>query len=104
ASPYDERLSVHGIGDNYGVALKFPGDRSIAVLTDLAVRHHKASENRLDAVTTYYQRLLALDYFMRADRRFSVVNRMFLVWSLFGRAGVFSLTRRRDLFRASVRA
>ena len=104
ASPYDERLSVHGIGDNYGVALKFPGDQSIAVLTDLAVRHHKAAENRLDAVTTYYQRLLALDYFMRGDTRFSTVNRMFLVWSLLGRAGDVRLSRRRDLFTASVRA
>jgi len=104
ASPYDERLSAHGIGDNYGVALKFPGDRSIAVLTDLSVRHHNASENRLDAATTYYQRLLALDYFMRADHRFSAVNRVFLVWSLLGRAGMFAISRRRDLFSASVHA
>jgi glycosyltransferase involved in cell wall biosynthesis len=104
ASPYDERLSVHGIGDNYGVALKFPGDRSIAVLTDLPVRHHKASENRLDAATTYYQRVLALDYFMRADSRFSAVNRIFLAWSLLGRAGMFAISGRRDLFRASIHA
>ena len=104
ASPYDERLSAHGIGDNYGVALGFPGERSIAVLADLAVRHHKALENRLDARATYYQRLLALDYFMRTSGRFSLVNRMCLVWSLLGQAGRFAVSGRQDLFRAAVRA
>ena len=104
ASPYDKRLSAHGIGDNYGVALGFPGERSIALLTDLAVRHHKALENRLDASATYYQRLLALDYFMRTSGRFSAVNRIFLLWSLLGQAGTFVVSGRQDLFRAAVRA
>src|SRR5262245_58702715 len=31
ATPYDERLGDHGIGDNYGVALGFPGDRKSVV-------------------------------------------------------------------------
>lgn len=104
ASPYDERLGAHGIGDNYGVALKFPGERSIAVLTDLAVRHHRASDNRLAAVAAYYQRLLALDYFMRTSGRFSQTNQRFLLWSLLGQAAMFTRARRWDMFRAALRA
>jgi glycosyltransferase involved in cell wall biosynthesis len=104
ASPYDERLSAHGIGDNYGVVLGFPGDRPITLLTDLRVRHYKEQHNRLDRVSAYYERVLALHYFMRRSTRFSSINEMFLVWSLLVNAIEFGLRGNSDLFRASVRA
>ena len=104
ASPYDERLSAYGIGDNYGVALGFPGDRAIAVLTDLPVLHHKEQRNRLDRVSAYYERVLALHYFMRRSARFSRVNETFLAWSLLINAVEFGIQGHRDLFRASLRA
>ena len=104
ASPYDERLSAHGIGDNYGVALGFPGERAITLLTDLTVRHHKEQENRLDRTRAYYQRVLALHYFMRRSSRFSRVNHAFLVWSLLFAAAEFGVRGRANSFRAAVRA
>ncbi len=104
AAPYDDRLSAHGIGDHYGVALKFPGEQNIAVLTDLVIEHHRASENRPDAAAAHFERVLALDYFMRTDRRFSRVNRRRLVWSLLGLAATFARSGRRDFLRSTVRA
>lgn len=104
ASPYDEALGPHGIGDNYGVALGFPGETSIAVLTDTSVRHHKEGENRLDPAESYLRRVLALDYFLRTDERFSRWNTAFLAWSLLGNALRFALGRRGDLLRSTVRA
>lgn len=68
-SPYDERLGTHGIGDNYGVALGFPGEHPIAVLVDLPILHHRAAANRLDPADAYLHRVLALDYFLRTSGR-----------------------------------
>ena len=104
ASPYDERLSAHGIGDNYGVALGFPGERAITLLTDLTVRHHKEPENRLDRTSAYYERVLALHYFMRRSPRFSRINHAFLVWSLLFAAAEFRVRGRANAFRTAVRA
>lgn len=104
ASPYDERLGPHGIGDNYGVALGFPGGRSVTVLTDLAILHHKAADNRLDATTAYYQRVLALHCFMRSDARFSGWNTAWLVWSLLGNAGLFAARGQTAFLAATLRA
>src|SRR5262245_58408988 len=89
ASPYDEKLGPHGIGDNYGVALGFPGERAITLLTDLPVRHHKEQDNRLGRVSAYHQRVLALHYFMRRSSRFSRLNEAFLAWSLLFNAAEF---------------
>lgn len=104
ASPYDEALGPHGIGDNYGVALGFPEPQGITVLTDLPVFHHKAPDNRPDPTVAYEQRVLALDYFMRTSARFSGVNRAFLLWSLAGNAAVFAMRGQTSLRRATFRA
>ena len=103
-SPFDERLGPHGIGDNYGVALGFPGDRSIAVIADLPVRHHRAPENRLAAAETYFRRVLALDLFLRSDRRFSRFSRAALAWSLVGNAVRFGARGRWQLAARSLHA
>lgn len=104
ASPYDERLGTHGIGDNYGVALGFPGERPITVLRDVPVLHHRAPDNRLDPAETYFRRVLALDYFLGTDPRFSGLNLVFLAWSLKGNAIRFALRGERALFGRTVRA
>ncbi|MBI3982830.1 MAG: glycosyltransferase family 2 protein [Gemmatimonadetes bacterium] len=104
ASPYDERLGSHGIGDNYGVALGFPGDRAIILLTDLPVRHHKAQDNRLESLSAQYRRVLALHYFMRRSSRFSSLNVAFLVWSLMASAAAHGIRGRGDPFRITIRA
>ncbi len=106
-SPYDERLDrvdAHAVGDNYGVALGFPGIETIAVLTDLPIGHHRAPENRLDRSTAYYQRVLALHYFMRRSRRFSTTNIVWLAWSLIGNALRYLRGGHSDLVRVSARA
>jgi hypothetical protein len=83
-SPFDETLGEHGIGDNYGVALGFPGDQPITVLTDIRIYHHKIDQNRLPRGEAYMRRVLALDYFMSRDQRFSWSNRILLRWSVLG--------------------
>lgn len=83
-SPYDEILEEHGIGDNYGVALGFPGAQPIGVLMHAPVFHHKVHDNRLPAHESYLRRVLALHYFMMKSPRFSGVNRALLLWSLVG--------------------
>jgi glycosyltransferase involved in cell wall biosynthesis len=103
ASPYEERLGPHGIGDNYGVALGLPGDRPIALLTDLAVRHHREQGNRLARVSAYHERVLALHYFMRKSPRFSRVNEVFLLWSLLLGAAEFGIAGQPDWRRAALR-
>ncbi len=103
-SPYDEGLWRSGIGHNYGVALGFPHPGGVAVLKDLAVRHHRALDHRPDPAAAYYQRSLALHYFLRRSRRFSRVHTGFLVWSLLGNALLFHLHGARALARASLRA
>jgi glycosyltransferase involved in cell wall biosynthesis len=106
-SPYDERLDrldAHAVGDNYGVALGFPGIETIAVLTDLPVGHHRAPQNRLGRSTVYCQRVLALHYFMRRSRRFSTANIVWLAWSLIGNALIFLRGGQSDLIRVSARA
>ncbi|HEX6939823.1 MAG TPA: glycosyltransferase [Longimicrobiales bacterium] len=104
ASPYDERFDPHGIGDNYGVALGFPGERPITVLTDVYALHHRAPENRLDTAESYYRRVLALDYFLRASGRFSTWSIVALAWSLLGKAVIAAARRQADLLRQTIRA
>jgi hypothetical protein len=103
-SPYDERLGAHGIGDNYGVALGLPAEHGVVVLADLPVRHHRVGENRLDAAEAHFRRVLALDYFLRTDTRFSRLNVAFLAWSLIGNAIRFALRGDRALLRCTLRA
>ena len=81
-SPFDERLDEHGIGDNYGVAMGFPGQERIIVLRDNPVYHHRSEVNRLAAAESWRRRILALDYFTAQNRRSVFSRRLFLLWSL----------------------
>jgi len=87
ASPYDETLESHGLGDNYDVAIGFP-DEGIHVLADVHVRHHHAPENRLAAATAAERRMLALDYFIRTRPSLAArgVRPAWFLWSLVGAA------------------
>ncbi|UII34352.1 glycosyltransferase family 2 protein [Fulvivirga ulvae] len=88
-SPYDEVLDPHGIGDNYGVAMGFPDKKAVNVVCAAKAYHHQSQENRLESATTYYRRLVALDYFLRKYPRFSWWHRLWFVWSLFGNLLLF---------------
>jgi glycosyltransferase involved in cell wall biosynthesis len=104
ASPYDERLGAHGIGDNYGVALGFPGRTPITVLVDLRVLHHREPSNRPDSNEVFVRRVTALDYFMRTNPRFSRSARAWLAWSLVGQSLAFALRGPRGRLRSAARA
>lgn len=104
ASPYDERLGPHGIGDNYGVALGFPGEGGVAVLRDLPVTHHRVPDHRLEPAESYRRRVLALDYFLRTLAPFSRVNVAFLAWSLVGNALRSAVRRDGPQLGATLRA
>lgn len=90
-SPYDEVLDRHGMGDNYGVALGFPGHR-IDVLNQAFVYHHREAANRLQRPLQYFRRVLALDYFIN-QQRLPHTKRSWLLWSLTGKLLTFILTR-----------
>jgi glycosyltransferase involved in cell wall biosynthesis len=80
-NPYDERLDRHGIGENYGIAIKLQPEQGIFILADTYSRHDKSPANRLTENDAYYKRVLALDYF---SSRHGTASRRWLVWSLFG--------------------
>jgi glycosyltransferase involved in cell wall biosynthesis len=103
-SPFSEVLDTHGIGDNFGVALGFPGEQPIVVLPDTRVKHHKSADNRLNRGATYLRRVLALDYFMKRDPRFSMMNRIFLLWSVLGHCVVMAVRRDPELRSSSAMA
>lgn len=81
-SQYDEVLDPNGIGDNYGVALGFPG--KIHVVSSTFVYHHVEKSNRLHESVSYYRRVLALHYFMKKSKKFSGSYSQWLLWSLVG--------------------
>jgi len=85
ASPYDESLESHGLGDNYGVAIGFPAE-GIHIVTAVEVRHHRAPENRLAAAAAAERRMFALDYFIRTRAPLAAqgVRPAWFLWSLVG--------------------
>jgi glycosyltransferase involved in cell wall biosynthesis len=99
ASPYDEGLDAHGIGDNYGVAIGFPPE-GIHVVTGTFVRHHKESYNRLPPEEAYARRLMALHYFLRSRRELAHLGQTAFLWSLLGQAA-FHAARERRFARAA---
>jgi glycosyltransferase involved in cell wall biosynthesis len=95
-SPFDETLDAHGIGDNYGVALGFPGEHPIHVLSSTCALHHKVSENRLNEALARSRRIIALNHFL-SKKNSSLRTRFFFVWSSFSYV-IFSLIKDRKNF------
>jgi glycosyltransferase involved in cell wall biosynthesis len=83
ASPFDETLDSHGMGDNYGVAIGFPPE-GIHVLTGARVFHHRAPANRLGDGVAQERRMLALAYFIRSRPELEGVSVAHFIWSLVG--------------------
>ena len=101
-SLYDEVLDPHGIGDNYGVALRFPSE-GIHVINTAFVYHHEASENRLDSPILYYRRVLALDYFLKINKDVTDTKEVWLLWSLFGDVIRFLLLRKFNMAKVTLK-
>lgn len=101
-SLYPEVLDRHGIGDNYGVAINFPGN--IHVLSNAFVYHHQETVNRLRRPLQYFRRVLALDYFIRTNKRLSFVKKSWLLWSLIGNLLAFIFVRDRIMILPAFKA
>lgn len=101
-SPYDERLDAHGIGDNYGVAMGFPGQR-IDVLNTTQVYHHQETVNRLQKPLQYFRRVMALDYFIDSGK-LKKVQRPWLLWSLIGQFLLFLRERNKTMTASAWKA
>ena len=101
---YDEVLDRYGIGDNYGVAVNFPGENPIHVLASTCAYHHRAGENRLSPSLSYYRRVLALHYFIIRERRRRFVKTIFFIWSLFGNSLMFFFKKDSKMFKATCKA
>lgn len=81
-SPYDPVLDRGGIGDNYGVALGFPGE--IHVIDTTHALHYRAQSNRVNRTLAYYRRVLALHYFVKTQYLKDTRTTRWLCWSLIG--------------------
>jgi hypothetical protein len=105
ASPFDETLDSHGLGDNYGVAIGFPPE-GIHIVTSAPIRHQKASENRLASDTAAERRLLALHYFIRTRPPLAArgVSTPWFMWSLVGAAALHGAAGHVGMARAFGRA
>ena len=103
ASPFDESLDSHGLGDNYGVALGFPPE-GIHVLNDAPVYHHRAEANRIADGVAQERRMLALDYFIQTRRELGDARTAHLLWSLVGAAILHAASGNRTASRAMLRA
>jgi glycosyltransferase involved in cell wall biosynthesis len=101
-SPYDELLETHGIGDNYGVALGFPGN--IQVVTRARVYHHQERTNRYPETKQYYHRSVALHYFLATRKGFSRANRWWFYWSQLGNIIIFAITGKFKMTAAAFRS
>lgn len=101
-SLYAEVLDKHGIGDNYGVALNFPGP--IHVLPGAFVYHHQEAGNRLRRPLQYFRRALALDYFVRTNRKLRFVKKSWLLWSLTGNLLEFIFVRDGSMIKPALSA
>lgn len=101
-APFDEVLDRHGIGDHYGVAIRFPDP--IHVLNTTYAYHHQEATNRLNKRLQYYRRVLALDYFVATTSSLTGASRMWLVWSLFGNFLHFLFTRQGFMLWPSFKA
>ncbi len=103
ASPFDESLDSHGIGDNYGVALGFPPE-GIHVVTGAEARHHRAAVNRLADGVAQERRVLALDYFIHTRTALDHARTGALLWSLVGAGLLHAASRNPTAARAMFRA
>lgn len=103
-SLYDEILDASGIGDNYGVAIGFPGNRSIHVLTTLDVYHHRSAANRLEKPLSYFRRILALHYFIKKSEGHSRSTIAWFQWSLIGNWIYFFLKGKTEMRKATATA
>ena len=102
-SPYDEVLDRSGIGDNYGVALGFPGHLPVHVIASTHAYHHRAEENRLTRNVSYYRRILALQYFLKRSGQKKMAHAWFL-WSLFGKTLAYSFKGDWKMLTATLKA
>jgi glycosyltransferase involved in cell wall biosynthesis len=102
-SAFDEVLDRHGIGDNYGVAVDFPG-QGIHIVNDAFIYHHLEPVNRLKKSLQYYRRTLALDYFISTKSALRQVRKYRLVWSLTGNLINFLFAMDGVMTKASVKA
>lgn len=103
-SPYDEVLDSSGIGDNYGVAMGFPQQSAIHVLSDTQAFHWRATKNRLAQPLSYYRRVMALHYFIKRSKKFSSFTVVVFIWSLMGNALMYLLKRDFTTFKATLKA
>jgi glycosyltransferase involved in cell wall biosynthesis len=82
--PYEEMFDRHGIGDNFDLCLRLPGERPVAVLTQAWIEHRQSDVNRLSANVAYYRRTLCLHYMLSRYPAFSCWHRLAFLWSLLG--------------------
>ncbi|MBS1563646.1 MAG: glycosyltransferase family 2 protein [Bacteroidetes bacterium] len=101
ATPYDEVLDAHGIGDNYGVSVEFP--TGVHVVNRAFVYHHQEEVNRLQRPLQYYRRALALEYFIRTKPVLHKVKKTSLLWSLSGNLLRFIVVGDRMMIKAAWR-
>ena len=102
-SPFDEVLDRHGIGDNYGVIMSFPG-ACIHVVNNTFAYHHQEPINRLQTPLQYYRRILSLDYFIKTKDSLKMIKKRWLIWSLTGNLIRFTFSANATMIKAAFKS
>ncbi len=102
-SPYDEVLDANGIGDNYGVAIGFPGE-GIHVLKNAFIYHHREAINRPMNSNRYLRRTLALHYFIKSRPSLNHIGTGWFLWSLIGHLIPNILSRKKQIVHAILKS
>ena len=96
-------LDANGIGDNYGVAVGFPGE-GIHVLKKALVYHHRETINRPMDSNRYLRRVLALHYFIKSRPSLNHIWTSWFLWSLIGNLVPNILSRKKQIVRAILKS
>lgn len=86
---YDLVFYENGIGDNYDVLVAM--NNNITIISDQKVYHHEEKINRLKNENAYYYRISALHYILLKHKKFTIINILFLLWSLIGNSIIFTI-------------
>jgi len=73
-------------------------------LSSAFVYHHREKSNRPEEPISYYRRVLALHYFIKKSKKYSLSTTLWLLWSLFGNALKFVITSQWMNLWASLKA
>ena len=84
---FDTAFYENGVGENYDLLMSL--GQKVSIISSAKAFHHKEKSNRLGAEQSYYYRIAALHYILLKHKRFTLINLLYLIWSLVGNSILF---------------